>query len=802
MNKFKLVLLSLFIVGGLAAQDLSKLTPEQLEMYKKYMAGKSSITAGTTSDVKTEVQNRTVDANDSTLLTPERKRNSSAKLTIFGSYLFNNQKLTFEPKLNIPTPQNYVLGTYDELIIDVSGLYEANYRLKVSPEGYIRIPNVSPVKVSGLTIAAATRSIKNQVAGVFSGISTGETRINVSLGNIRSIRVSVVGEAVRPGTYTLPSLATAFNALYACGGPDSIGSMRDIKIVRGGRIIAHLDVYKFLNDGDLQNNVVLQDEDIIRIDPYKIRTFMTGAVKHPGIFEQLQGETVQDLLQYAGGFTDNAYKDKITVFRFTTKEKTVVDVEKNMFGSFKLASGDSLFVSQTTNRFDNKVDIVGSVFQPGTYALEPGLTVKQLIAKAGGVKEDAFLKVAFIKRRQANMIPENLGFDLGELLNDKLKDILLQKDDSILIKSLFDYREKQTVTILGPVQHPGTYNLIDNTTIKDLIFQAGGFKEIASKDTVELVRVIKDPVKLLTTNEKSTVQKFALDSQLNFLNGGDTLKLQNGDQVIVRSISGFEGIRTVRVEGEVIYPGSYNIKNKAERISDVILRAGGLSQYAYNAGAFLIRSERVNEIEQRLNKTMMENSKNLFENNSNNTLDANILKNTNVTPQELTQLDSIKNKLSGAQIVNKIFKTEGIVGLNIDEIMHNPGSKYDLKLEENDIIYIPREQQTVRVLGQVLFPTIVRYDNTMTLRDYIRNSGGFSNNADRTKVFVLYANGNAKSAKSFLGIKFYPKVEKGSRIIVPNKPVDLKEKISIAQTVGILTSITSTAALIYSILKK
>jgi protein involved in polysaccharide export with SLBB domain len=804
MNRLILVLFLALTMCSLQAQDLSKLTPEQMDMYKKYMAGKSpSSVPSVMPEKKMEVINRTVDENDSIFKVPQKVEPSTRKLSIFGSYLFEKLNLTFEPKLNIPTPQNYVLGTYDELIIDITGLYEANYKLKISPEGIVRIPNVGQIKVSGLTIAVATRIIKNQIATVFPGINSGETKLNISLGSIRSIRVTVVGDAVRPGSYTLPSLATAFNALYACGGPTETGTMRDIKVVRSGKIVATLDVYNYLIDGALSNNIVLQDEDIIRIDPYKIRATITGAVKHNAIFEGLEGETVANLIKFAGGFSDNAYRDKVTAFRYTKREKTVIDVEQSAFSKLKLTSGDSIAVNKTINRFDNKIEIVGSIFRPGSYALEPGLTVKQLIVKAGGLKEDAFLKIAFISRKQENQIPENLGFNLGELLNDKLKDILLQKDDTVKIKNLFDYREKQTVSIFGPVLKPGSYPLEEKTKLKDLIFLAGGFKEIASKDTIELVRIIKDPVKLLLTNEKSTVQKFALDKELNVLNGGDSIILQNGDQLIIRSISGYEELRMVRVEGEVIYPGSYNITNKAERISDAIKRAGGYTKYAYKSGAFLIRSERMNEIEQKLNNSMIENSKNQLENSNNKSLDATMLKASGATTmQSFTALDSIQKKASGSKVVDKLSKTEGIVGLDLNEIMKNPGGKFDLKLEENDIIYIPMERQTVRVLGQVLFPTIVRYDNSMSLPEYVRNSGGFSINANKSKVFVIYANGNVKGTKTFLGFKFYPKVEQGSRIVVPDKPMEIKNKLSTAETFAILTSITSSISLLYAIFKK
>ncbi|MDO9154337.1 MAG: SLBB domain-containing protein [Paludibacter sp.] len=802
MNKLKLLLFSLLAVGSVLAQDLSKLTPEQLEMYKKYMAGKNSPTITTTATPKDNVEVRKVDEPDSMNISASKSNSiSSKKLSVFGSYLFSSQNLTFEPKLNIPTPSKYMLGTYDELVIDVSGLYEVNYKLKVSPEGIVRIPNIGPVKVTGLTMEEASRLIKNQVAKVYMGVPSGETRVNVTLGNIRSIRVTVVGEAVRPGTYTLPSLATAFNALYVCGGPNDIGTMRDIKVIRNGKIVATLDVYQFLVDGLLNNNVGLQDEDIIRIDPFQIRSTINGAVKRIGIFEALKGETIKDLIRYAGGYADNAYKDKITVFRLLEKEKTVIDLTQNLIPDFLLKSGDSTVVTETLNRFNNRIDLVGAVFNPGAYALEPGLTVKQLIEKAGGVKEDAYLNLASIKRKKVNTVTEKIGFNLGKLLNGTDPDILLQKDDYIEIRSLFEFRQAESVSILGEVKSPGTFSYVDNLTLKDLIYLARGFTETASTDSIELVRVIKDQKTLLTTNKKTTTQKFALDKDLNFKNGSVDILLENEDQVVVRKISGYEGIRNVLVEGEVIYPGSYNITNKAEKISDVVKRAGGFTAYAYPRGAFLIRSERTNDIEQKLLKIMQENSRNQLENSSSKSIDANVLKASGAASlQGIADMDSLQKKLSGSGVINKIFVPEGVVGLNLSELMKNPGGKYDLKLEEGDVIYVPRELQTVRVLGQVLFPTIVQYDSGNSLKDYISGSGGFSVNANRAKVFVLYANGSAKSTKSFLGIRIYPKVEPGSRIIVPETPLEIKSKLSAGELVGILTSITSVSALVYSII--
>lgn len=826
MKKLNLVLLLFVFVGALMAQniDVSKLSPEQLAAYKKYKGGSSGSVTNTTPDNVTE---RSVNDDDSNAdgdgtdqsnlkqnATGRGQRNNNTKQNkykskyryddqnqtvkpkaIFGSYLFSKNNLTFEPKLNIPTPPKYILGTYDELIIDVSGMYEANYKLKVSPEGFVRVPNVSPIKVSGQTIEAATRSIKSRLSTIYPS-----SQVNVTLGSIRSIRVTVVGEATRPGTYTLPSLATAFNALYACGGPDSIGSMRDIKVVRHGRVVANIDVYNFLLDGAFSNNIGLQDEDVIKIEPYKVRVSIAGAVKREGIFEALPGESMKHLVRFAGGYNDNAYKAIITTIRLTDKGKTVVDVAEKQQATFKLQSGDSCFVSTTSTKFDNRVDISGSVYRPGTYALDSGMTVKQLIAKADGVKEDAYLNMAFINRKQANQIPEIIGFNLGEVLHGDIADVPLQKDDSVVVRSLFDYREGQTVSIQGAVQEPGEFKLVENITLKDLIFKAKGFTEMANTDSVELVRTIKDPQRLLASNERTIVYKFALDKDLNFKKGGADMLLENGDQVIVRTISGYEKIRMVKVEGEVLQPGNYSITNKAERISDLIKRAGGFTQYAYPLGAYLIRTERLTGVQQKMDQLTKENAKKQLKGKNDNKLDAALVKASGST-DVISDADSIQGKMSKSSKLDKVFKSEGIVGINLMEIMKHPGGKNDFYLEEGDDIFVPRELQTVKVMGEVLFPTYIGYEKGKSLRSYINGAGGFTEQALAKKTFVLYANGTAKSTTSFLGIRHYPKLQPGARIIVPEKPTEIKNPLTAGEMVGILTSLTSAMALIYSAIK-
>lgn len=784
-------------MGALSAQniDVSKLTQEQVEAYKSF----KSSTAAASSDKKAEpVRERKVtDADEKTEKTEEPEME-----TVFGASLFSSSNPTFEPKLNIATPRNYILGALDEVVVDVSGLYEANYRIKVTPDGTIRIPNVGLLQVAGLTMEAAERLVKSRAAKIYSGVTDGRTSVNLSLGDIRSIRVLVVGEATRPGSYTLPSLATAFNALYACGGPGPMGSMRNIRIIRNNKTVGVVDVYRFLMDGDLSENLGLQDEDVLRIEPYDIKVKMEGEVKHIGLFEAKKGEHLNDLIRYAGGYTEKAFRNTITAFRLTERGRTVEDVTEAQQAVFELKSGDEFKVTATSDKFENRVDIEGRVFRPGAYALVSGMTVGQLIAKAEGIKEDAYLKAAFINRKKENGVSEILGFNLGDILQSKSPDIALQKNDSVVIGSLFDYKEKETVSIWGAVMSQGNYPLVDNLTLRDLIIKAKGFLEMASTESVELVRVIKDPTMLRSSIVKTEIFKFALDKDMNFVKGSKDMVLRNGDQVIVRSVPGFEGIRMAKIDGEVVQPGNYNITSKSEHISDLLKRCGGLTSFAYPMGAYLIRQENSNELEKKLKFIVSENIKRQLDSKSEENMDANLLQSMeSKSTTDMTEIKQVKSKLSGSSVIDSIFSKEGIVGIDLKEILSKPGGKSDLILEEGDVIYVPRRSQTIRVYGEVLFPTYVRYDKTKKLEDYISSAGGYSARANKYSAFVLYANGTAKSTKSFLGIRKSPVIEPGSSIVIPQKPVELKNRMSTGEVISIFSSLATVAALIYSIIR-
>ena len=809
--------LILFLTAlSVQAQNLSNLTPEQLELYRKY-AGKTASTKSTideSENLERSYSNETSNFSKSSniygfkpdsLLSKEEadyvefkrwqsQNKKNNKLEVFGQQFFSNQKLTFEPKLNIPTPPNYVLGAYDELIIDLTGLYEANYKLKVSPDGSIRIPAVGLVKVSGQTIDVASSNIRSRMAKIYTGLSSGETKVNISLGNIRSIRVSVIGEAARPGTYTLPSLATTFNALYACGGPGKMGSLRNIKVLRNGKIIANLDMYRFLVDGIMIDNITLQDEDVIKIEPYQKRISITGEIKHEAIFEAIANETLLDLIGFAGGYTENASTKLITAFRLTEQGKTVIDVSNQMIPNFILQSGDTFNVTSIYNKFDNKVQILGEVLRPGSYALDPGMTVKQLLLKADGLSEDAFMDLASIYRKRENTSPEVISFDLKKLLNNEIKDIPLLKNDSVHISNYIDFEKNENISIWGEILVPGNYKLNHKMSVKDLVYLAKGFTSIALKDTLELVRVINDPKTLKTTDKKSILIKVPFEGAAE--NAAKNIFLQNNDQVIVRSISGYEEVRMVKAEGEVLNPGSYNILNKQERISDLLKRSGGLTKFAYTEGAYLIRKENTSGVEAILRKKMVETAKKQLESQSNLKMDSKLLENSSSD-----NFKEVKEQLTGTKTAEEILKTEGIVGINLDHIIKNPKSVNDLLLEDGDILYVPRELQTIRVIGEVLFPTYVSYRKGMKLNAYVGNAGGYSDQAQKSKTFVLYANGTAKTTSRFLGFSHYPEVKPGSYIIVPQKPTIIKDKISTIEVVSIMSSLATIAVLIVSVFK-
>ncbi|MDR2027255.1 MAG: SLBB domain-containing protein [Prevotellaceae bacterium] len=680
---------------------------------------------------------------------------------IYGSSLFNTSNLTFEPNLRLPTPENYLLGPDDELVINIFGYSEFNYRLLISPEGVIHLPGVGQIHLSGLTIAQARELITKKLVSVMSSISDEKTFVSVTLGDIRSIKVIVVGEAFRPGTYTLPSVASVYNTLNACGGPNRNGSFREIKVIRDNEIIAVVDIYDFLLTGVMKNDIQLRDQDVIKIEPYNKRIELKGEFKNTGYFEAKEKESFLDMVNYAGGLTTNAYKDRVVVFRNTEKEKKVDYVAFDNFDSFTVNDGDVFKMDPLLDRFENRVQIKGAVFRPGTYALSNDMSLSQLIRQADGLREDAFLHRGTIVREKDNKETEILSFNVNAVISGEA-DVLLKKEDIVSIASAIEMQELRRVEIYGEVKNPGKYGYHENITLQDLIFAAGGLKEEAELRNIEIYRLEIDPEILKTGKQIAKQHTFTVNKNLDGLD----FTLEPHDQVIIRPVSGYTEIQKVMIEGEVMFPGNYVLTSKRERISDVIKKAGGLNMYAYPKGAFMIRQLRTSIAGEKIKRNVIEN-----------------------TPYEL--IDTLKYE-----------KKEDIVGIKLDRILKNPGCEWDLYLEDGDIISIPKELQIVQVSGKVLLPSLVKYNQSRSFRYYINNAGGFAPNAFKRKSFVVYANGETRATKQVLFFRNYPAIQPGATIYVPEKPKREGGRITLGETIALTSSVVTVAALVISLFRK
>ncbi|MCC7532586.1 MAG: SLBB domain-containing protein [Bacteroidia bacterium] len=714
----------------------------------------------TSEPAETEISRSTTETS-----TP-RKTPKQTEKRIFGDDLFNTTNLTFEPNLKIATPANYMLGPDDELVIDIYGYNEATYKLKVTPEGYIRIPIVGPVQVAGSTIEQAKRKIITQLRGIYSEISQGNTSVNITLGAIRSIKIHIIGEVNTPGTYTLPSLATVFNALYASGGPNQNGSFRNIMIIRNGKPLANIDIYDFLMKGELKNNIRLNDQDVIKIPAYETRVELVGEIKRPAFYECKSGEPLSALIKYAGGYTDVAYKERIKVTRNTGKEKSVADIPNEMLSMFIPQTGDVFEIGKIISRYENRVIINGAVFRPGTYALEQGMTLSKLIKKADGLKEDAFTTRAIVYRLLEDNSTEIISVDLNEILNGS-KDIELKREDMITINSKLALKEEYNIEIKGEVLNPGKYPYAENARVEDLIVAAGGLKENASRKKIEIARRFMNDGSVVS-KESATIINYEVTEDLK--NTKD-IHLEPFDLITVYSIPGYSTQKTIRIEGEVNYPGVFAISSKTDKISDVLKRAGGANDFAFINGATLIRTKQLTEAEKIIRQQKIEA----------------LTKET----KDTTRLQAIIDREVGSLTT--------IVGIDLKKVLDNPGSKYDLLVEDGDLISIPSVKQTVKVSGEVLYPVRIPYSQFKSCASYIRGSGGYSQRALKKRTYVVYANGSAKASKRFLFITFHPKIKPGAEIIVPTKQE--RQRTSVSEIVGIATSITTLMVLVLTLTK-
>ena len=686
---------------------------------------------------------------------------------IFGAELFSTSSLTFEPNLRIATPSNYVLGADDQLLIAVFGFSEANYKLTVSPEGTIYIPNAGPIFVAGLTIESATEKIKSKLAStIYKAISTGNTKVQVTLGNIKSIRVTIIGQAKKPASYTLSSLSTVFNALYLCGGPNKTGSFRHIELLRNNKIFKTIDLYKVLVNGNLEDNVRLMDQDIIHIPYYDTRVTLAGQIKRPGIFETLPGEPLQKLLDNAGGFTDSAYRSSIKITQITDREKSVADVESSNFANYIPNGSDSIYVGMIINRYANRVLIDGAIMRPGQFELTQGLTLKQLIKKADGVKEDAFLNRGIIMRLKDDLSLEVVSFEPSGVLNGTQPDIILKREDKVTISSIFDLQNKKTVLVQGEVRFPGNYDFKDSTSIKDIIFEAGGFTEAASGKRIEIARRVINGDATGTATQMASI--VLVDGEKDLRVTASNYYLQPFDVVIIRNNPGYFTQKTVQLQGEVLYPGPYVINSTDEKLSSMIDRAGGLKETADPLAASLKRLNKIDEL------TTLKT--------------ANVGKLSTVSEKDSSRADSLSKEA---------VRPYDFIGINLQEVIAHPGITNDLILEDGDVIFVPKKNQAVKVRGEVLFPTQFAFEQGKNLKYYVDRAGGFSSTAQRRTAFVLGANGNARKVTHFLFFKNYPEILAGDEIFVPKKP---EHSGSVGQTISITSAVVGMASVVIALM--
>ena len=758
------------------------MTDDQIRQEINKRMGQSGAEQTTRTASDAVVTDRTVAIPDGKVIPPldaQREANRSAgdlSGTVFGREIFSNKNLSFEPDLNVPTPKGYVLSAGDELLINVWGDSELNLKLKVSPEGTILIPNLGPVSVSGLTIETAENRIRQELGRIMSTLSGdtdgANTFVSVSLSQIRSIKVNIVGEVVAPGTYTLPSFATLFNALYAAGGVNEIGSLRGIKVYRNSKEVASLDVYDYLLNGKYNTNIRLEENDMVIVSPYDQLAVVQGKVKRNRIFELKKGETLSQLLNMAGGFTGDAYKKDVRVKRKAGSRYQIATVTEDKYPTFAMMDGDSLLVDSVIPFYENRLTVTGAVWRPGEYELNGMVhTVRQLVDQAAGLKGDEFAGRAQITRLNPDFTTTVIAVDIRGILNGTAPDMELKPEDQLYIPSFFDLREPYTIKVSGAVNYIDTVlPYRNNLTVEDAIMMAGGLKESAATVNVEVARRIKDTKTYENTNRTAEVFNFELNDNLGLIpvngkNSDTVFTLEPFDEVYVRFSPGYQEQQVVKIGGEITFAGDYVLAEKNSRLSDIIAKAGGITPDAYVKGASLKRQ--LTEDEMRRLETLLQLSANKQSRDS-----------------VALSLENIKDYS---------------VGIDLEKALANPGSAHDVVLRDGDELYIPQFQSTVKINGAVTYPNSVTYTNGMSVGDCLSQAGGY-NDIARKYPIVIYMNGKvATTKKSFIFFKRYPKVEPGCEIVVPTK-TQRDRKTSLAEVLSIASSTTSMAAMVTSII--
>lgn len=751
-------LLKLAADRGLPSTEIVKLQSRLEQLNKSQLLNKNYNIDNLASDSSNQHQ---YDTSASKIYTQKFKTDQS----IFGSELFSTNSLVFEPNLRIPAPAGYILGPDDEIVVSVYGYSEKKYTLQVNEQGEIYIPNVGPIFVSGLSIEVATERIKSKLAStIYRAINSGETKIQVTLGKIRSIRVTVIGQAKKPGTLTVSSLTTLFNALYLCGGPTNMGSYRDIEVIRGNAVKRTADLYNFLLNGDQTDNIFLKEGDVIRIPYYKNRVKISGKVKREGKFEMLDSESFGDLLKYCGGFTDDAYRGAVSVIRLTDTERKIIDLESSGYSSFKPMGSDEYLVRKLQDEFGNRVVIAGSVNRPGAYELNPGITVKDLIVKAGGLSEDAYTKGASIFRYLSNKIPTTLSIDLDSVLHLG-EEVFLQKNDSMFVHSIFDFTDKNFITVEGDVRKPGNVPWRENFTLHDLLLSVGGLIESGDSSNIEISRRIKNANVDKTNHNESTVFNVDLTNKNQTQHD---IYLQPFDMIIIKTLPGYTAQRSVLVQGEVKNPGRYALETSGEKISSLIRRAGGFKASADSSSITIRRIAKSNLTKQE-RESLLERILNINQ-------------------------DSLFNN---PKMKDELYKPYDLISVDLSTALAHPQNSENLILEEGDILTIDRSSNLVKVSGDVYFPTIVPYQPNKNLKYYVGQAGNFTSSARKSGSLVIYPDGKAASVKHFLWFKSYPSVTPRSEIFVPQKLKSNRTKVS----VGELALLVSALGIMANVLK-
>ena len=674
---------------------------------------------------------------------------------VFGRDIFNNHALTFEPQMNIATPQNYVLGPGDQLIIDVYGDTQKSDQLTVSPDGDVTVPGYGPIHVSGLSVSSAQKRVRKSLGSYYQS-----SDIKVTVGQTRSIMVNVMGEVRTPGTYTLSAFATVFHALYMAGGISDLGTLRNIKVFRQGKQISAVDVYEFILNGRLAGNVRLQENDVIQVGPYESIVEIDGSVKRPMCYELRKNESLATLLKYAGGYTNNAYKKDVRVVRNNGRLKSVFNVEEFEMNAFKMTDGDVVTVDRILDRFENMVEVMGAVFRPGMYNLGDKVnSVRSLIETADGLTEEAMVSRAVLRRMKPNRTQEVIAIDLKGILDGTAADVALENEDILFIPTQAEHQNLHTLSISGEVIFPGTYEYADNMTIEDLILQAGGLTDNASTVKVDVSRRIIDPA--ATTSTMEVAQTFTFSINPNFeVEGNRSFTLQPYDAVSVRRSPVSAVPFTAHVGGEIAFAGNYTLEQKNQRLSDLVKAAGGTIPGAYVRGARLIRTMTADE------RARMQEVVELA--------------------RQSAAIDS-KDSLSLEQLA---LSTTYSVGIHLDEALANPGSDEDIELQDGDRLVIPRFNHTVKISGDVLKPNTVAIKEHKDYKYYIEQAGGFGRRARKAQTYIIYQNGTiAKATKG--------KIEPGCEIVVPTKGP--RDALAVQQLVGVSTSLASLATMFISI---